>query len=101
MSERPLPERFLVACRNLRDYQLAGQDVPAHFAIRACQICDTRIVVSPRGIEQSARGGFLVCNPCGFDMVNRLQAAGREVEVGHNDSARNQVERILRRKGNT
>ena len=97
MSDHPMPERFLVACRHLRDYEMCGHVVPATFTKRECQICNQRIVVSPEGIAQSLRGGFLVCNPCAMEMARRLRAAGKEVEFQQTGNAKAQLERILRR----
>ena len=98
MSDQPLPDRFLVACRHLRDYEMCGHAVPATFARTECQICGQRIVVSPQGIAQSLKGGWLVCNPCALEMARRLEAAGRDVEFMENPSAAAQIERLLRRR---
>ena len=97
MIDRELPERFLIVCRNLRDYQMRGHHVAPTSTICDCQVCSQRIVVSPEGVAQSLRGGYLVCNPCGMEMARRLEAAGRQVEFKENESAREQMERILRR----
>ena len=98
MSDEPLPDRFLVACRHLRDYEMCGRAVPATFTRTECQICGQRIVVSPQGIAQSLKGGWLVCNPCAMEMARRLEAAGRNVEFKENPSAEAQMERLLRRR---
>ncbi len=90
-------ERFLVACRNLNDYRLAGHQVPADFQTLPCEICHREIVVSPRGIEQSKRGGFLVCNGCAFDMARGLQDAGKDTLFIANPSAIEQLQRSLRK----
>jgi len=97
VDDRPLPTRFVVACRHLRDYEVCGHAVPATSTISDCQICGQRIVASTEAIAQSLRGGYLFCNPCAMEMVRRLEAAGREVQFQENQAARDQMERILRR----
>ncbi len=100
MNECKLPRYFLVLCRSITDYEKCGRRVQAGFPIRECRICSARIAVSPQGIEQSTHGGILVCNPCGFDMAKRLQAAGHEIEFLENEAAREGMDRILTRLGN-
>ena len=90
-------ERFLVACRDLENYQRCGHAIPPGHEIRGCEICHRKIVISPRAIEQASQGGFVVCNPCAMDMARRLQEVGTEAVFIANPAAVEQLQRMLAR----
>jgi hypothetical protein len=84
---------LLVVCRSLADFILTGTST-AGLTLRTCVICEEPLGVSARGLEQANRGGFVLCNPCGVLMVERLKSAGRDVLVIQNEMAKAQLERL-------
>jgi hypothetical protein len=54
-----------------------------------CKICKKPLQVSPSGLTEMARQATLgrsmimLCNPCGFEMAERLHKAGQELDVAY------------------
>lgn len=84
---------FLVVARSLADFMMAGASTEG-YTIRACEVCHEPLGISGQAMEQVARGAYLLCNMCGKVMLERLEAAGQNVEVIRTEAAEAQSERL-------
>lgn len=93
MTGQPSGQPSMVVARSLADVVMAGNPT-APYTLRPCEVCGDPLCVSQQGMANVARGAALLCNDCGKTMMDRLRAAGQQVDVVQTDAAKAQLERL-------
>ena len=83
----------MMVARSLADVVMAGRPT-APYTVRPCEVCGDPLCVSHQGMANVQRGATLLCNTCGETMMNRLRAAGQQVDVIQTDAAKAQLQRL-------